>query len=504
MVAAAQPAIDWQHNYGGSLQDRGYSIAPTSDGGYIVLGETRSSDGMVVGFHGGVTYDLWVLKLDDAGVIEWQRCLGGSGPETAGEIAQTLDGGYILVGSTASLDGDIGESLGGSDIWLVRLSASGDLLWEQSFGGSDVDSGERVAVRQDGTFLVGAFTFSMDGDAGDNHGASDFWLGHISEDGILLQSRCYGGSRFDHLRDMYFGADGGLVMGGVTNSNDGDVTDNPEEWNDAWVVYLANGWDITWQTALGGLGDDQVRGLLRTPGHTIFAVASTESQDGDITDPWGDVDYWIVKLGPDGSMLDQRSLGGSGQDVPGAIVPSASPNMLYVSGRSSSEDGMVSAPHGATDCWTLCLNFDLDMVWEKSYGGSQGDGGNSLCLAPDGGLVIGGYSLSNDVDLTGNFGLSDVWVVKLEPEDVGVQDAGFTFGLDLFPNPATDQLSITWESDARSITVHDAQGRLVANVDRLPAGQRQHQLNVEAWSDGLYTVQLKGTGNRQVQRFAKH
>jgi hypothetical protein len=98
MVAAAQPAIDWQHNYGGSLQDRGYSIAPTSDGGYIVLGETRSSDGMVVGFHGGVTYDLWVLKLDDAGVIEWQRCLGGSGPETAGEIAQTLDGGSLLSG----------------------------------------------------------------------------------------------------------------------------------------------------------------------------------------------------------------------------------------------------------------------------------------------------------------------------------------------------------------------------------------------------------------------
>ncbi len=165
---------------------------------------------------------------------------------------------------------------------------------------------------------------------------------------------------------------------------------------------------------------------------------------------------------------------------------------------------MVSAPHGATDCWTLCLNFDLDMVWEKSYGGSQGDGGNSLCLAPDGGLVIGGYSLSNDVDLTGNFGLSDVWVVKLDPQEVGLREERALSGLRLYPNPAANQLTIAWEEEAKSFAVHNAQGKLVASLDRLPAGQRQHQLNVEAWADGLYTVQLKGTGTRQVQRFAKH
>ncbi|MEZ4788825.1 MAG: T9SS type A sorting domain-containing protein [Flavobacteriales bacterium] len=503
LVLHAQPAIDWQHNYGGSLQDRGYSIAPTADGGYVILGETRSSDGMVVGFHGGPLYDLWVLKLDAVGNIEWQRCLGSSESETPGTIAQTPDGGYILVGNAGTVAGDVSESLGNGDIWLVRLTADGSILWDRAFGGTDLDLGVEVAAMADGTYIVLGTVYSMDLDASDNHGAGDMWLGHVDTNGILLQSRCYGGNGTDVGRTMRSYPDGVVVFGGVTNSNDGDVTGNPEEGNEAWVVYLANGWDISWQTVLGGAGDDQARGLYRATGDTVLVAVSSNSQNGDVSAPWGDVDYWIVKLGLDGSLLNQRSFGGSGQDVPSAIVPSGSPNMFYVSGRSSSTDGLISAPNGATDCWTVCLNYDLDMVWEKSYGGSQGDGGNSLCLAPDGGLVIGGYSLSNDIDLGGNFGLSDLWVVKLEPEDVGVEEAGSASGLRVFPNPATEQLSINWEDEAWSITVYDAQGKLVASVERLAAGQRQAQLNVVPWADGLYTIRLYAAGTLQVQRFAK-
>lgn len=84
-----------------------------------------------------------------------------------------------------------------------------------------------------------------------------------------------------------------------------------------------------------------------------------------------------------------------------------------------------------------------------------------------------------------------------------VEDIALT-GLNLFPNPATNQLMITWEDEASAITLFDARGKLIASLDGLPAGQRQYQLNVEAWADGLYTVQLNGEGTRQVQRFAKH
>ena len=505
MVVAAQPAIDWQHNYGGSLQDRGYSIAPTSDGGYIVLGETRSSDGMVVGFHGGVAYDLWVLKLDGSGAIEWQRCLGSSEAETPGSITSTLDGGYILVGGAGTVSGDVSESLGNGDIWLVRLTAEGDILWDRAFGGTDFDYGVEVTALADGTFMVLGTVFSMDLDASDNHGASDLWLGRVDANGTLLQSRCYGGSGIDTGRTMRSYPDGAVIFGGVTNSTNGDVFGNSSAYRKAWVVYVANDWDIRWERTLGGGGGgDQAYGLFRAQGDTVFVAIGADSQDGDVTDPWGDVDYWIVKLGPDGTILRQRSFGGTGQDLPTTIIPGSWPRTMYVSGRSSSNDGMVSAPIGATDCWLLHLNTELDLLWEKSIGGNQGDGGNALCLGPDGSLVIGGYSLSSAGDLTGNFGLSDVWVVKLDPENVGIGYEAQQEQFRIFPNPATNMLNIQWDVEVRSLTAHDTQGKLVASVDHLPTGLRQHQLNVENWADGLYTVQLNSVGARYMQRFAKH
>lgn len=499
----AQPTMAWQQHYGGSAPDQAYSIVPTADGGFAVLANSLSTDGDIACSHG--QSDMWVLKLDSFGELEWQRCLGGSGAETSGELAQTSDGGFILVGSSSSSDGDVSENLGGSDIWLVRLSASGDLLWERNYGGGAGDMGVQVAVLSDGSFVVMGFTFSQDGDASDNHGASDFWLGHVAEGGELLRSRCYGGTRFDHVRVMHLASDGTVVFGGVTSSNDGDVSGNPAEENQAWVVYLDNEWEITWQSVIGGSGDDQTYGLLLLEDNTVIAAVISDSQNADITDPWGGNDFWIVKLGNTGEIVQQRSFGGSGSDNPRSLRTFDGGQSFYMAGSTSSNNGMVTGQHGGpSDAWLLHLDPDLDLLWQRALGGSGADGANSLCIASDGGIVVGGLTSSSDGDATGTNGSTDVWVVKLEPEDVGVQEAGFTIGLDLFPNPATDQLSITWESDARSITVHDAQGRLVANVDRLPAGQRQQQLNVEAWADGLYTVQLNGTGKRQVQRFAKH
>ncbi|HPF89272.1 MAG TPA: T9SS type A sorting domain-containing protein [Flavobacteriales bacterium] len=243
--------------------------------------------------------------------------------------------------------------------------------------------------------------------------------------------------------------------------------------------------------------------MYEVQGGVVFVVVASHSQDGDITDPLGFADYWIVKLGPNGVLAQQRSLGGSGQDLPRAVTADIGAQRLYLSGVTSSLDGFVSDPHGATDCWTLCLDYDLGIVWERSFGGSQGDGGNALCFAADGGLLIAGFSQSVDGDVTGNFGASDVWLIKLEPEDVGVEEAGSASGLRVFPNPATEQLSINWEEEAWSITVYDAQGKLVASVERLAAGQRQAQLNVVPWADGLYTIRLYAAGTLQVQRFAK-
>ena len=115
----------WQKCLGGSDDDVAYSIQQTSDGGYIVAGETYSTDGDVVGNHGAT--DAWVVKLNASGGIVWQKCLGGSSEESAYSIQQTSDGGYIVAGGTSSTDGDVTGHDGQyeDDAWVVKLNASG-------------------------------------------------------------------------------------------------------------------------------------------------------------------------------------------------------------------------------------------------------------------------------------------------------------------------------------------------------------------------------------------
>ncbi|MDR2522181.1 MAG: hypothetical protein LBC93_00540 [Synergistaceae bacterium] len=106
-LAAGAEAIEWQKCLGGSDYEEASSIQQTSDGGYIVAGFTQSTDGDVVGYHGGYVPDVWVVKLNALGDILWQKCLGGSDYDEASSIQQTGDGGYIVAGFTQSTDGDV-------------------------------------------------------------------------------------------------------------------------------------------------------------------------------------------------------------------------------------------------------------------------------------------------------------------------------------------------------------------------------------------------------------
>src|SRR5690349_19302471 len=118
----AQPSIEWQKCFGGTGWDVAESIRQTSDGGYIVAGSTLSNDGDVSSNHG--SQDLWLVKLDNNGNIQWQKCLGGTDNDVAFSVQQTTDGGYIVGGQTVSNDGDVTGSHGIGEYWIVKLNSS--------------------------------------------------------------------------------------------------------------------------------------------------------------------------------------------------------------------------------------------------------------------------------------------------------------------------------------------------------------------------------------------
>src|SRR5690242_16769384 len=157
------PSVQWEHSYGGVGSDIATSICKTTDGGYMVAGTTDSqNNGDVTGLHG--IYDFWLCKLDSLGDLVWQKTYGGSGEDYASEIQPTSDGGYVMVGTTKSFDGDVTPTHFGGDYWIVKISASGNIQWQKTFGGSLYDAGRSVKQTTDGGYIVAGYSSSDDGD----------------------------------------------------------------------------------------------------------------------------------------------------------------------------------------------------------------------------------------------------------------------------------------------------------------------------------------------------
>jgi hypothetical protein len=148
------------------------------DGGYIFAGGSFSNDGDVIGNHG--SYDVWVVKSDSVGNLQWQKCLGGTSDEEAFSIQQITDGGYALTGYTESNDGDVSGIHGFRDFWVVKLDSMGNLQWQKCLGGADLENGFFVQQTIDGGYILTGITVSNDGDINGNHGGGDVWVVKLS------------------------------------------------------------------------------------------------------------------------------------------------------------------------------------------------------------------------------------------------------------------------------------------------------------------------------------
>ena len=162
MNAQTAPSIQWQKSLGGSSYDLAKSIQQTSDGGYIIAGESDSTNGDVTGNHG--TSDFWIVKLNALGIIEWQKSLGGSYSDMANSIQQTSDGGYIVAGESGSINGDVTGNHGNADYWIVKLDPSGNIQWQKSLGGSNRDAANSIKQTSDGGYIVAGESSSNNGD----------------------------------------------------------------------------------------------------------------------------------------------------------------------------------------------------------------------------------------------------------------------------------------------------------------------------------------------------
>jgi len=156
--------VQWQKAYGGTSYDWGILIQQTSDGGYIVAGETNS--------FGSGWGDAWILKLDANGNVEWQKAYGGSNYDWANSIQQTSDGGYIVAGETYSFGSGFG------DAWILKLDANGNVEWQKAYGGSNRDDGNSIQRTSDGGYILAGYTESFGS-------SNDAWILKLDSNGDI-------------------------------------------------------------------------------------------------------------------------------------------------------------------------------------------------------------------------------------------------------------------------------------------------------------------------------
>jgi hypothetical protein len=180
--------LQWQKSYGGSGIDLARDITLTSDGGFIVAGGASSSDGDLNGNH-GYGSDYWIVKCKHSGEIEWQKNYGGSFEDDAFSIQQVSDGGYIITGDAESFNGDVLNhhgTDGNPDAWILKLNNAGTILWQKSMGGTGADYGNVIRAVPDHGYVMASSSYSTDGDVTGNHGDYDYWITKLSADVRLL------------------------------------------------------------------------------------------------------------------------------------------------------------------------------------------------------------------------------------------------------------------------------------------------------------------------------
>lgn len=287
--------IIWKKILGGNNGDIFRSIIQTVDGGFAVLGNTSSSDGDIAFNNGGS--DLWIVKLDETGEIEWQECLGGSGDEYGNSIHQTTDGGYLLCGQTDSDDGDVSGTHDTyyGDMWIVKLSSNGTIEWQKALGGSMEDSAYSGMQTSDGGYIVAGMTGSDDGDVSGYHGYGDVWILKLDQTGSIEWENALGGTDTEAALSVFQSADGGYVVAGSTKSADGDVSGHKNGF-DVWLIKLSTLGKIIWEGCLGGTSDDYGTSVIQTDDNDYVVLGYSNSDDGNLTENNGGYDLWIVKL----------------------------------------------------------------------------------------------------------------------------------------------------------------------------------------------------------------
>jgi len=261
----ANGEMQWRKNYGGYSYDQAYSIVQTGGGGYTIAGYTES--------YGAGGRDVWLIKTDSAGNVVWNKTYGGARNDYVQQaMIRASDGGYALACCTESY------GAGNSDFWVIKTDSSGNVQWNKTYGWTSWDEPHSIIQTDDGSYVIAGATKSVG--AGDY----DVWILKISSSGIPQWNSTYGGADYDGAKSVIPATDGGYLLAGWTDSFGSGG-------HDLWLVKTDDNGDMQWNQTYGGADDDLPFSIVVTgeDGYAIVGLTESYAVGGD--------DAWLLKLG---------------------------------------------------------------------------------------------------------------------------------------------------------------------------------------------------------------
>ena len=411
------PEIESITTLWGTKNESAKSVIKTQDGGYAIVGYTQSMDGDVEG-KSNESFDYWFLKFNASKELEWQKTYGGSADDRANSVIQTNDGGYAVVGKSKSGDGDVLENAGYDDFWITKLDINGSVSWVQSFGysGSDVPY-SIIQTNDQGYLLSGVLDVSASNGQGDRltniqgrHAGGDYWIIKLSSSGVKEWSNYYGGTFTDTAYSAIQTNDNGYIIVGSSDSTDVDISNNKGNY-DFWIIKISELGTLIWEKSFGGDQVDEARSISQMADGNYLVIGDTRSSNIDVSQNNGAADVWIIKISPEGSLIWEKTLGGSSFDV-GRSISKTQDDGFLIAGNSRSSDGVLDINNGQNDALVMKINNSGYLEWQKTIGGTEVDFFNGVEELIDGSIVAVGDSSSSNGDIIENKGFTDLLILN--------------------------------------------------------------------------------------------
>ncbi len=365
------PSVEWIKTYDYGSVSLGSCVRQTSDKGFIIVGET----GIDTVEYGDtvVNVDVYLIKTDSLGNMLWQKTFGGSEQDDGEAVQQTNDSGYIIVGTTSSF----GDTIS-CDACLIKTDRLGNLQWQRTFGGYSNDYGYSVQQTNDGGYILAGQQFSF------GPGDGKAWLIKTDTLGNLTWQKSFGDSYESGASSVRQTIDEGYIIVGYVSGYD------------VYLVKTDSSGNLQWQKELGGQEDERGISIQQTKDGGFIITGYTESFGN-----W--VDVYLVKTDSLGNSEWQKNFGGNHIDA-GLSVQQTQDLGFIISGSTQSYG------RGGTDVYLIKTDSLGNIKWQKTFGDSWTDEGNSVQQTNDGGYIITGMYY----DLTVDHG--KVYLIKLKQE----------------------------------------------------------------------------------------